>query len=170
MDPDTSLEAAWLYKPGAAAGDGVWSRIGISGTPYSARIGAALAFDPIRNRIVRCTGKDHAVLFGYSPEIDTWDWAGSTWKRTDYSDDLPYAARRAAIAAAFDLNRDVLVLYGGINEADLNGTSTTTEWIDTWEQRVLDVVYVNAANSGAQDGSAAHPYRTLRQALARTNS
>ncbi len=164
-DPATGLEAVWIYTPGATAAGGSWVRLKITGDPYSAVIGATLVYDPIRDRILRCMGKDHAVLLGYENAIDVWDWALSRWNHTDYSDDLPYDARRAGAGAAYDSNRDVLVIYGGTTYEVVNGVGTMIERTDTWEQKVLDVLYVDRGNTGSQDGSAAHPYSSLRQAL-----
>ena len=164
QDPATHLEAVWLYTPGATAALGSWSRVTITGDPYNALINAPLVFDPIRDRVIRCMGRFQGNIYGYIPEIDVWNWAQSTWNRTDYSNDLPYADARAGSGVAYDLARDRLVIYGGITVSVVNGEATTTEWTDTWEQEVLDVLYVDAGNTGTQDGTAAHPYRTVRQA------
>lgn len=163
LDPASSLEAVWLYTPAATA-NGTWSRATISGTPYNGIVGATLAYDPTRDRIIRCLGKYEASPYAYLPQIEVWDWAQSTWIRTNNSYYLPEADARAGAGVAYDLNRDLLVIYGGITVAVVGGTATTTYWHDTWEQKVRDVLYVNGGNAGVQDGSAAHPYATVRQA------
>jgi hypothetical protein len=167
-DPASSNEAVWLYTPRATAAASSWARVTITGDTYKAVTGATLAFDPVRDRVIRCMGKefDPAAGYGYTPEIDTWDWTQSKWKN-DLSANLPDADRRAGAGAAYDLNRDLLVIYGGFSyQQDPNGIATPISWRDTWEQQVLDVLYVDGGNVGTQDGSVSHPYRTVHQAAA----
>jgi hypothetical protein len=169
VDPTSHNEAVWVYTPSATAAKATWSSVPITGDVYNGLIDSPLVFDPLRDRVIRCTGKFIDSLLGYSDEIEVWSWAQSTWIRTNYSDDLPYADRRASPAAAYDLNRDVLVLYGGYTYSIVNGVGTPKDWTDTWEQQVLDVLYVAASNTGTQDGSAAHPFATVHQAAAAIN-
>lgn len=164
-DPTTGFEAVWVYRQGIAASQSAWDRIPVPGPGYEALVGATLVYDPIHHRILRCLGKRVHTTFGDIAHIDVWNWELLNWNRLDPSDDLPDVEARGHVGATYDLNRNLLVLYGGLSIRNVNGTSTTTPHTDTWEQRVLDVVYVDAGNAGSQDGSDLHPYRTVRQAV-----
>jgi hypothetical protein len=83
-----------------------------------ARDGAAIAFDPHRNRVVLFGGRTST-----GRQFDTWEWDGARWTQR-FLVGLPPA--RDTGAMTYDAARRVVVLHGGRNE-DL------TPHADTWE-------------------------------------
>lgn len=80
---------------------------------------ASLAYDPVRNVIVRFGGADKNLVI----RDETWEFDGSTWtRRTDVG--APPGRIRAAMA--YDTDRDVMVLFGGYDDDDQVRS-------DTWE-------------------------------------
>ena len=104
--PSPDLGDTWLF-------DGqVWSQPAITVAP-SARHGAAMAYDPVRQVV---------VLFGGGDQSDTWTWNGSQWTQQSPVH-VPIGRRTASLAANRQTGR--LVLFGGV--------SGNTELNDTWE-------------------------------------
>ncbi len=83
-----------------------------------ARMVPALAYDPVRDRVVMFGGGHSSA----APDNVTWELAGDTWIRR-------YPARsppgRVGGAMAYDASRGVMVLFGGYNNND------TWEWDGT---------------------------------------
>jgi cysteine-rich repeat protein len=95
----------------------VWTNVTpASGNP-PARTLHALAYDPVRGRV---------VLFGGvagSRAADTWEWNGTSWTNVTPASGNPVA--RFGHALAFDANRARVVLHAGNTAAGLED--------DTWE-------------------------------------
>jgi hypothetical protein len=85
------------------------------------RVDHAMAFDDARNVALLFGGIPSGDVTG-SPFSDTWQWDGGDW--TQLSRSGPSA--RSGHAMAFDSNRKVAVLFGGID-------STGAGLADTWE-------------------------------------
>ncbi|MBI2394594.1 MAG: hypothetical protein HYV09_33805, partial [Deltaproteobacteria bacterium] len=100
-----------------------------STTRPSERYGAAMAFDSKRGR---------AVLFGGTGGMaETWEWNGSAWARAcdtaPCSTTLPPGRKFAA--AAFDSDRNRVVVFGGAGTAWLSVLGDTWEYTGTaWVQ------------------------------------
>jgi hypothetical protein len=98
------------------------------------RVGAALAWDPVRRHIILFGGESTTL------EQDTWEWEGTTWTQLAIQPPPP-RARGILLAAA-----DGLVLYGGAARYE---ATTGDELGDLWLLR-----YDGAGASAAcRDGS-----------------
>lgn len=116
---DTSLlNDTWEY-------DGTnWTRVTTTTAP-AARVGAALAYDPVRQVTVLFGGAFSTT--GFPPgSADTWTWNGTTWTQLTPAS-APNARYNAGLTWASDRQR--LVLHGGEN----NGTGTNYGGFETWE-------------------------------------
>jgi hypothetical protein len=119
-DPDpTSL---WAY-------DGVtWHKLADKGP--SARDDAILVNDAARNRLVLYGGRQRRNG-GMTVLTDTWEWDGTAWSLRDTVGPGP----RVHAAAAYDVTRQRVVLYGG-GALDDRVLSDTWEWDgQSWKQR-----------------------------------
>ncbi len=101
--------------------DATWTQRTVAAP--AARAHFALAYDGSAAR---------SVLFGgwgggLSYFADTWTWDGSAWTSVTPAGLSPHA--RAFMSAAYDSNRDRLVLFGGL----FNDSSSSTYYGDTWE-------------------------------------
>jgi cysteine-rich repeat protein len=93
----------------------------LTGVP-PARTGFAMAYDPLRRRVVLQGG-----IIGDSPRVDAWEWNGVRW---DELTRLPPLSPRYAHAMVYDGLRSRLLIFGGysiVNDGPLN---------DMWEVRV----------------------------------
>ncbi|MBK8974904.1 MAG: hypothetical protein IPM29_03180 [Planctomycetes bacterium] len=101
-----------------------WTRVADAGlTP---RAGHVAAYDPTRRRSCVFGG-----FVGYASEWlgDTWEWDGSRWL-------LGAPSPRQELAAAWDVGRHRLVLFGGA-DVYLGAQADTWEWDgEVWELRV----------------------------------
>ena len=86
----------------------------------SARGGHAIAYDPVRERVLLFGGS----AAGGTPQADTWEWDGTDW--TQIADTGPDARSRHALA--YDSDRQRTVLFGGAT-----GWQPTQMRADTWE-------------------------------------
>jgi hypothetical protein len=94
-------------------------------TGPSGRVNAAMAFDPVRDRVVLFGGKVGVNYLG-----DTWEWiggaAGGTGQWVQHTAGLNFPAPRAGHAMAYDAARGVVVLFGGaLNCSDNDGETWT---------------------------------------------
>ena len=99
-------------------------------TKPSARHIHAMAYDAARNVVILFGGLDNATQLASS---ETWEWDGNTWtQRTPATSPSP----RYGHTMAYDNARNVVVLFGGINNATQLANSETWEWDgNTWTQR-----------------------------------
>jgi hypothetical protein len=108
----------WEYNGSAR----VWANVTpASGAIPSPRQGAAMAYDPARQRILMFGGSDDAgTVLG-----DTWEWSttAKTWTLLAPS---PAPAARVGSRMVFDTANDRIVLHGGWN------SSTSSFFSDTW--------------------------------------
>ncbi len=110
-NPSQMLDDVWALSLGDSSG---WTQFPVTGmTP---RIGAALAFDPARNRVVIWGGKDeNGLLYG-----DTWQLV-LTYGVPFLQQYFPYGqapAPRVWAAAAYDPLFDRILIAGGLVAAD----------------------------------------------------
>lgn len=104
----------------AAAG---WQRIATTGP--APRRGMAMAYDPVRRRVVLFGG-----VIGTTRQSDTWEWDGTEWRS------LPIAGPTARSEARMDWDPGAqrLILFGG---AGSGGTRVRDTWAlsgQTWTQ------------------------------------
>lgn len=96
---------------------GVWTQVATATTPGE-RMGAKMAYDPVRQRLVLVGGLDGA----FAVTSDTWEYNGVDWLRTPTSADV---SARFEHSLAYDASIGGLVTFGG--------TSGTFQPIgDTW--------------------------------------
>jgi len=119
----TFRDDTWTWTPA----DG-WTPKDLVVKP-SARLGAAMVFDAVRNRV---------VLFGGSGSGncgDTWEWDGTTW---DELDELPQPrpSARYLHGMAFDSVKGVTVLFGGFGAGGNYNDTWTFNGI-AWTQQTL---------------------------------
>lgn len=108
--------ATWLF-------DGLNWQLG-RGTGPSARYGAALAYDPIRMRVVLFGGgQPGSPLTSLG---DTWEWDGSHWAQVGVTG----PDTRAFAAMTYEGASGRILLFGG--QHGVTGGGTTSEG-DTWE-------------------------------------
>jgi hypothetical protein len=96
----------------------------------SPRIGAAMAFDPLREVVVLfggTTGGGPAALLG-----DTWEWDGRSW--THIAAAGPSA--RSDHAMTFDAKRRAVVLYGGAVAHSLPGALGASAEVWIWNGKI----------------------------------
>ncbi len=102
--------------------DTSWTQVIAAGP--SGRTGAAMAYDPVRRRMVLFGGM--SVTFQVPTCYgDTWEYDGSGWTHVTTSGPSP----RTECAMAFDPVRGRVLLFGGRTTT----TSGTTVYGDTWE-------------------------------------
>ncbi|MBI1851060.1 MAG: IPT/TIG domain-containing protein [Planctomycetes bacterium] len=96
-----------------------WVPIPSASNP-SARLGAAVAFDSARHRLVLFGGNVTRRPGG--PSDETWEWDGVNWRRMEPAH---RPAARSGHALAYDSLRGRVVLFGGLDASGI--------FADTWE-------------------------------------
>jgi hypothetical protein len=123
--------------------DGVAWTERVVASPPQARWGHAMAYDPVRQRIVMFGGRGvppGSVVIDVAPEV--WEWDGSTWATRPTSPDPTIASwnspgGRYFHGLAFDRARNVLVLHGGFYYLPTsNGAGETWELSGSGEWRL----------------------------------
>ena len=92
----------------------LWTKVGDTGP--SARRGHAMAYDPIRKRVILFGG----INFSTQTLNDTWEWDGNLW--TKVADTGP--SKRFAHVMTYDQSAQTVLLYRGVTVGFLG---------DTWE-------------------------------------
>lgn len=91
------------------------------------RSGHIMVYDSRRSRLVIFGGRA-----GANDLNDTWAYDDNDWSQLNNGGDAP--SPRALAGAAYDRDRDRIVLFGGAHTVvATNGTSTVTNYYDTWE-------------------------------------
>jgi len=114
------FNSSWQVIGGTWEWDGqTWRRVNINAGP-GARGSSAMAYDPVRRRVVLHGGT--LDVQGNTLLSDTWAWDGTTWS------EIPNAngPTRTLHQIVYDQRREVMVLFGGI---DARGSGP----VDTWE-------------------------------------
>jgi hypothetical protein len=114
-----SLSSIQIFNDTWAFDGNAWTQLAPTNAP-SPRMGAAMAYDSARGRIVLFGGLD--ALQQYA---DTWEWDGVGWSQVAPAT-IPPA--RSHSEMVFDLARSRVVMFGG-----LDSTSFGTVLQDTWE-------------------------------------
>lgn len=106
-----------------------WTRI-VEETYPEAFFEANLAYDPVRNVIVRFGGADKNLVI----RDETWEFDGTTWtRRTDVG--APPGRIRAVMA--YDTDREVMVLFGGYDNDDRVRNDTWEYDGVSWQERTF---------------------------------
>lgn len=108
----------WAYD----AGTHTWAELTIPGAKPAARIGAKMAYDPIRGVCVLNGGQDPTDPTGNAYFNDTWEFDGATW--TQVSTNI--TGTRLDSSMAFLASQNRMVQFGGVN------FSTFVFYNDTW--------------------------------------
>lgn len=118
----------------------VWSKVNAGGGP-GPRLGTAMAYDPVRRRVVLQGGS----LEDWQNTIrsDTWAWDGASWQ------EIPNAGgpKRVIHQMVYDDRRQVMVLFGGL---DAYGSAP----VDTWE---FDGTQWRQAGTNGPPGGRSYP-------------
>lgn len=135
MDPFNPWEVAattWILA------GGTWRAATVAHLP-PARFGHAIAFDPIRQRVVLFGGaySRWSVRMG-----DTWEWNGTDWTAVRPATS---PSERSGHAMAFDPVRQRIVLFGGSDEYG--------RFDDTWTFDGLTWTAVQSPSPGQRDGA-----------------
>ena len=94
-----------------------WTQV--RGTGPSPRLGAGVAYDSKRSRVILFGGGNHERVFN-----DLWTWDGASWTKLAEGGPEP----RVMGYIAYDKRRDRIVLFGGRRK-----TSVNSDLDDTWE-------------------------------------
>jgi hypothetical protein len=116
-----------------------WTNVSTTGP--IARQGAAMAYDPLRDRILMFGGSDDAgTVLG-----DTWEWntVAKTWSQLSLS---PSPPPRVGSRMVYDVANDRIVLQGGWN------STTSVTFSDTWEWDPVSRTWSNL-NPGVSSGT-----------------
>lgn len=107
---DTGIDETWEW-------DGkTWTRITPAGlTSPPPRFATAMAYDPLRNRVVLYGGSYYDTLFQkVTSRDDTWEWDGTTWTERHPVGPLPPAPPwKATHVMAYDAAHSRIVMHSG---------------------------------------------------------
>jgi hypothetical protein len=123
-----------------------WRRRSIDGPP--ARQGHAMAWDPVRERVLVFGGQTTKASGGAVLHADTWEWDGEQWHELQPAHRPP---ARWGTAIATDPVRKRVVLFGGfVTQGIFGGVSD-----ETWEWDGSDWIQQTPAAAPAARGGAA---------------
>ncbi|MBK8977757.1 MAG: hypothetical protein IPM29_17760 [Planctomycetes bacterium] len=105
----TPAPSTWRLSQGA------WTRLAPLHQP-SSRTRTALAYDPVRDRVVLFGGELYSAPFASD---ETWEWNGQDWSLLQPANRPP---ARAGASLAFDPGTGRLVLFGGFGGRFLDDT------------------------------------------------
>lgn len=133
-----------------------WRKVG-DGTGPGKRAGNAMAYDLQRSRVI-LHGGTSANPIADTILSDTWEWDGTAWREIANAKGPP----RAQHQIVYDENREVMVLFGGVE-------SRGSAPVDTWE--FYGTEWRRVANDGPP-GARQFPilaYDPLRRAIILTS-
>jgi len=116
----------WEWSPAT----GVWTLRPPSGAAPSARSGAAMVFDPVRDKMLLFGGRgaNH-----YNCE-DLWEWDPPTGTWTERSGAGRHPSARTQQGMVYEASTGKILLYGGgRSEDDVQGVGVVASFGDTWE-------------------------------------
>lgn len=113
-------------------GTKTWTNVTPSSGPYPApRNGHAMAYDPVRDKVVMHGGS--TAPFAHPGETWEWDTVTRSWTYMPAGTIGPGTGLLGSVMA-FDPNRNQVIMFGGRNYFDNGGSSTYawngTSWID----------------------------------------
>jgi len=150
QDGTVQLGDTWTWNGTAA----VWTQHYPPDHPRERQL-YAMAYDSVREVALLQCG---AMVQGGSTLIDShsWEWNGSTW--TNLTSAYDFCCPRSGAGMVYDSHVQQMALFGGYGAFPEAVWALRSAWDGSY-------AYVDWQNSGTQDGSAAQPYRTLRQAV-----
>jgi hypothetical protein len=118
-----------VFTHASDPGPANWKKLS-PGTSPSARLGPAMAYDPVSKKIVLFGG------FGTTYLNDTWTFDGTTWTKQQTSVAPPV---RTGSAMGFDKPTQKLVMFGGFNGKHTRAGYLNDTWLwdgatSTWTQ------------------------------------
>ncbi len=123
----------------------------VASTGPAPRTGPGMSTDYARSRVVLYGGYDYTannyagVIYG-----DTWEWDGVAWIQVAASGPSP----RMQLAQAYDLSRQVTIVYGGTDASCFNCRKDTWEWDGSvWQQRLTPTDMGGRETATAYDGT-----------------
>src|SRR6185436_3276715 len=125
----TDRQAVWEGPPAG----GAWTKIG---ERPAATGEAAVAFDPLRRRILVWGGRDPATE-QESAELWQWDVDGKRWSAIKTDGSAP--AARYGHVLVHDPSRESFFLYGGRSSALVDGSGTPGALGDGWELTITNL-------------------------------
>lgn len=132
-----SISAAWPR--------GGWMQIHPEHTP-GLRASSAVAYDPVRERVVLFGGLSEWIGNTFYHERDTWEWDGNDWIEMKPKT-LPPA--RAGHMMAYDEKRGVVVMFGGEEKTGNYMLADTWTW-DGKDWTLMTPTGYPAARRGGQ--------------------
>ena len=103
---------------------GGWARLHPDHTP-GRRGNAAVAYDPVREKVILFGGISDWLGSSFQHENDTWEWDGQDWTKIK-TNTVPPA--RAGHMMAYDEKRSVVVMFGGEEQTGTYMLNDTWEW------------------------------------------
>jgi hypothetical protein len=138
--PDgTPLADTWGFDGKA------WKRLAVDGPP--ARRWPALAFDPVRQRLVLFGGRDGVGRAGTSRD-DCWEWDGRAWSKAPGG-----PAGRDHFTLTWDEKRRELVLFGGWDGKAVRGDTWRRGESGAWREAQVPGPAPRAAHGAAFDAA-----------------
>jgi hypothetical protein len=120
------LQDMWEWAPVT----GTWTLRATSDALPAPRGGAAMVFDPVRNKILLFGGR---AASGYDYE-DLWEWDPTTGAWTDRTGTGNHPAARAQHAMLYQKSTNKILLFGGGRSSTTSdGISVSASFGDTWE-------------------------------------
>lgn len=110
------------------------------------RFNAAIAIDPVRERVVLFGGTSEWLGGIFLYNNDTWEWDGQDWIEM-HPKTVPPA--RAGHMMAYDAKRNVVVMFGGMEKGEDYVLSDTWEW-DGTDWKIMNVDYYPDARRDGQ--------------------
>jgi hypothetical protein len=131
---------------------GAWTQLNPPAHPDERQL-YTLAYDSSRELVLLQCGS-RVVNGSTSTDRESWEWDGSNWH--DLTPVYSYCCPRTGAGMVYDSRLEQMVLFGGVG-----GINKIWMLKVGW---VGQTVFMDWQNSGTQDGSEAHPFRTVRQA------
>jgi MYXO-CTERM domain-containing protein len=123
------LQDTWEWSPAT----GAWTLRRASGPAPADRGGAAMAYDPVRKKVLMFGGR---AASGYDYE-DLWEWDPPSGEWTDRTSSGKHPAARAQHAMLYQKSTNKILLFGGGRSSSggtsLDGTGVSASIGDTWE-------------------------------------
>jgi hypothetical protein len=125
-DSATPMQDLWEWSPAT----GAWTQRPASGVVPAVRSGAAMVFDPVRNRMLLFGGRG-ANAYNFE---DLWEWDPTTGTWTERSGGGSHPSARTQHGMVYQASTGKILLYGGgRSESDYQGIRVSASLGGTWE-------------------------------------
>lgn len=148
-DSTVQFDDTWTWNGQA----GVWTQLNPPAHPGKRQL-YGVAYDSQREVVfLQCGSRvEGGSTFTMA---EGWEWNGVTW--IDQSETYDYCCPRTGAGMVYDSRRQQMVLFGGDGGLEQAVWVLRTSWDGSYS-------YVDWQNAGTQNGTAAKPFQTLRQA------